>query len=36
MANDHVEPDDRVPCQAMLLVTFGLGAKSVGPLLGSG
>jgi len=34
LANDHVEPDDRVPLSAMLLVTFGLGA-SVGPLLGS-
>ncbi|MEE2798695.1 MAG: MFS transporter [Pseudomonadota bacterium] len=35
LANDHVEPDDRVPLSAMLLVTFGLGA-SVGPLVSSG
>ncbi|GAA6131679.1 MFS transporter [Halopseudomonas sabulinigri] len=34
LANDHVEPDDRVPLSAMLLVTFGLGA-SVGPLASS-
>lgn len=34
LANDHVEPDDRVPLSAMLLVTFGLGA-SIGPLLGA-
>ncbi|HIQ52821.1 MAG TPA: MFS transporter [Pseudomonas pachastrellae] len=34
LANDHVEPDDRVPLSAMLLVTFGLGA-SIGPLLSS-
>lgn len=34
LANDHVEPDDRVPLSAMLLVTFGLGA-SVGPLISS-
>ena len=35
LANDHVEPDDRVTLSAMLLVTFGLGA-SVGPLVSSG
>ncbi|MFN3578960.1 MAG: MFS transporter [Pseudomonas sp.] len=34
LANDHVEPEDRVPLSAMLLVTFGLGA-SIGPLAGS-
>ncbi|WP_339845251.1 MFS transporter [uncultured Halopseudomonas sp.] len=34
LANDHIDPDDRVALSAMLLVTFGLGA-SFGPLLGS-
>lgn len=34
LANDHVDPADRVALSAMLLVTFGLGA-SIGPLLGS-
>ena len=34
LANDHVDPEDRVALSAMLLVTFGLGA-SFGPLLGS-
>ncbi|WP_373186064.1 MFS transporter [Halopseudomonas sp.] len=34
LANDHVDPEDRVALSAMLLVTFGLGA-SFGPLLAS-
>ena len=34
LANDHVEPEERVLLSAMLLVTFGLGA-SAGPLASS-
>lgn len=34
LANDHIDPEDRVALSAMLLVTFGVGA-SIGPLLSS-